>query len=335
MDEQRKSERDCVGSSGTRYIGNDRPIEKRGEHTIAGRLSHDRLFTNSSTKTIERIEETYMGPTRSIWSGNSHAESETNEESASMGTLAKGCPHPPGAFSIRTMPLKFNAPHRTLSLAKGSNIPEIWKKAEQRLGTRRANLSLVYSKSRYLPDEGILDPPEQLFEIRWRGNGGNPGTIRLQYKLGMEKVVRETTIKAGLELEEIRKIIQKLHPEIEISKLYRDHAELDGGDNSTDWATETGSRCQVCWTIEAEITSEEGRDDLVIKEGIMSVSAGAGLVWVTNHQGWKAEIERCLDLEGKSWRLDKPNPDEWEIGHFQIAERANGEEIQGIDDIDI
>jgi hypothetical protein len=61
-----------------------------------------------------------------------------------------------------------------------------------------------------------------------------PGTIKIQYKLGAGSEIHETAVSEGLELEEIRKIIQALHPEARIEKLYKGQAELDGADSSTD-----------------------------------------------------------------------------------------------------
>jgi hypothetical protein len=65
-------------------------------------------------------------------------------------------------------------PLRTLSIQKLSDVTKIWEEAERRLGASRANFSLVRSGSRYLPPDGFLDSPEQLFEIRWQGRGGAP-----------------------------------------------------------------------------------------------------------------------------------------------------------------
>jgi hypothetical protein len=74
-------------------------------------------------------------------------------------------PKATGASLGRTMPL------RTLSIQKTSDVTKIWEEAERRLGASRANFSLVRSGSRYLPPEGFLESPEQLFEIRWQGRG--------------------------------------------------------------------------------------------------------------------------------------------------------------------
>jgi hypothetical protein len=131
-------------------------------------------------------------------------------------------------------------------------------------------------------------------------------------------------------LEEIRKIIRTLHPELKIDKLYKDHAELNDADSSVDWATETRNRCQVCCTIEAEITPEEGKGDEVIREGIMSVSWGAGLIWVANGRDWKEKVEVDLGLSGKNWQLDKADPDRWEQGDFQVKEMPCSVEVPGV-----
>jgi hypothetical protein len=62
-----------------------------------------------------------------------------------------------GAGLGKTMPL------RTLSISKTSEVTKILEEAERRLGTSRSNFSLVRSGSRYLPADGFLDSPEQLF----------------------------------------------------------------------------------------------------------------------------------------------------------------------------
>jgi hypothetical protein len=102
-----------------------------------------------------------------------------------------------------------------------------------------------------------------------------------------------------------------------ITKLYRDHAELDEKDSSTDCATETGHRCQVGCTIEAEISPEEGKDGQVIKEVIMPVSWNAGLVWVRNVENWKDLVESSLGSEGENWQLEKSDPEIWEQETFK------------------
>jgi hypothetical protein len=70
--------------------------------------------------------------------------------------------------------LGWSMPLRTLSIQKTSDVTKIWEEAERRLGASRANFSLVRSGSRYLPRDGTLESPEQLFEIRWQGRGGGP-----------------------------------------------------------------------------------------------------------------------------------------------------------------
>jgi hypothetical protein len=57
-------------------------------------------------------------------------------------------------------------------MSKCSNVTEIWEEAERRLGTSRFNFSLIYSGHKPLPADGMLDQPQQLFEIRWKGRGG-------------------------------------------------------------------------------------------------------------------------------------------------------------------
>jgi hypothetical protein len=56
----------------------------------------------------------------------------------------------------------------------------------------------------------------------------------------------------------------------------------------------------------------------VIKEGIMSVSRGAGLVWVPNVQDWRSVVEGAIGLAGKGWRLKKPDPLIWEQGDYEL-----------------
>jgi hypothetical protein len=56
-------------------------------------------------------------------------------------------------------------------MPKTSEVAKIWEEPERPLGTRGSNFSLVRSGSRYLPSDGLLDCPEQLFEVRWRGRG--------------------------------------------------------------------------------------------------------------------------------------------------------------------
>jgi hypothetical protein len=68
-----------------------------------------------------------------------------------------------------------NPNQRTLSLAKSDNVEQIWRWAEERLRADRANFTLVFVGCKYLPQEGKLDAPAQLFEIRWRGFGGDNG----------------------------------------------------------------------------------------------------------------------------------------------------------------
>jgi hypothetical protein len=75
-------------------------------------------------------------------------------------------PKATGACLGKTMPL------RTLSISKSSNVTEIWEEAERRLGTHRGNFSLVYSGHKLLSTDGILDQPQQLFEIRFKGQAG-------------------------------------------------------------------------------------------------------------------------------------------------------------------
>jgi hypothetical protein len=96
-----------------------------------------------------------------------------------------------GAGLGRTMPL------RTLSISKTSDVTKIWEEAERRLGASRANFSLVSSGSCYLPPDGFLDSPEQLFEIRWRGRAGDPGRpveVTRGDRMWLEPCDRETSL---------------------------------------------------------------------------------------------------------------------------------------------
>jgi hypothetical protein len=94
---------------------------------------------------------------------------------------------------------------RILSTQKLSDVAKIWEEAERRLGASRANFSLVRSGSRYVPPDGILDPPEQLFEIRWRGRGGSP---RFQLTVVVEGVTRLEMADESLTLKQLFRRIE-------------------------------------------------------------------------------------------------------------------------------
>jgi hypothetical protein len=79
---------------------------------------------------------------------------------------------------------------RTLSLPKSDDVKQIWEWAEERLSADRSNFALVYSGHKYLPQEGKLETPVQLFEIRWRGVGG----ARTKIQQGQEEDVVEDLV---------------------------------------------------------------------------------------------------------------------------------------------
>jgi hypothetical protein len=87
----------------------------------------------------------------------------------------------PKAYSRETRPI------RTLSLRPLTDVEEIWKAAEWRLGASRERLSLVLSGSKYLAESCALSTLAQLFEIRWRGSGGDPGAIQSWRSVGSDR----------------------------------------------------------------------------------------------------------------------------------------------------
>jgi hypothetical protein len=104
-------------------------------------------------------------------------------------------PKATGASLGKTMPL------RTLSIFSTTDVTKIWEEAERRLGTSRRNFSLVRSGSRYLPPDGVLESPEQLFEIRWQGRGGTPDfeiQVRVRGKSWVEPCSNITTLRQFL-----------------------------------------------------------------------------------------------------------------------------------------
>jgi hypothetical protein len=62
---------------------------------------------------------------------------------------------------------------RYLSLPLILEIEEIWKKAEEMIGTSLSDFALVH-ESHYLPESGMMEKPVQIFEIRMRGVAGTP-----------------------------------------------------------------------------------------------------------------------------------------------------------------
>jgi hypothetical protein len=78
-------------------------------------------------------------------------------------------------------------------------VDQIWEWAEERLRADMANFALVYAGSRYLPHEGKLEVPVQLFETRWRGLGGSK-TKAQEVDRGKPKVKEKAgTLEGSLE----------------------------------------------------------------------------------------------------------------------------------------
>jgi hypothetical protein len=95
--------------------------------------------------------------------GNGEGESGTGRSSGGRSASAAGTGEEAHESEI---------PQRTLSPDKSDDVGQIWRWAEERLRADRRNFSLVHAGHKYLPHEGRLDTPAQLFEIRWRGLGG-------------------------------------------------------------------------------------------------------------------------------------------------------------------
>jgi hypothetical protein len=116
-------------------------------------------------------------------------------------------PKASGASLGKTTPLK------TLSIQKTSNVAKIWEEAERRLGASRANFSLVRSGSHYLPPDGFLERPEQLFEIRWQGRGCGNFEI---YPFVDDESLGDTTIDESLTVNQYLRQIEWKEVETQI-----------------------------------------------------------------------------------------------------------------------
>jgi hypothetical protein len=157
-------------------------------------------------------------------------------------------------------------------MAKQTEVEAIWKEAERRLGTDRSNLSLVRN-SHYLQAEGILEQPEQIFEVRWRGRAGSPvgegkagaGSLqemaKVQYRLEKGGEIKTMWMPTESDVGYVRRELQKRHPDRTIERLYQAGGQLAEEDPIYDWKTSTGSRFQVTIGLQDEMREDEGKEE--------------------------------------------------------------------------
>jgi hypothetical protein len=209
-------------------------------------------------------------------------------------------------------------PSRTLSLKPLTDVSEIWNEAERRLKTDRSNFSLVYEGSHYLPREGILPKPTQLFEIRWQGRGGKPKEfpenadiskdpragflpemVKVQYKLEKDGKIWDLWMPLNSEIGQVKRELIRRHPDIQIQPLYQGGAMLDDTDAVSDWRSRTGSRFQATISVEIEIREEHEHLDF---EPECSTSDEANQITSTSLEetGEKDEEEGAIEEEESS-----------------------------------
>jgi hypothetical protein len=180
-----------IKEEGAELLGNEtRKISRVGFEEPRGNSEQSELFQESKSR--ERLE----GITAEILRTEVTVQNEGPRPGCSQVDQRPCQPELPlkaiGASVGKTVPL------RTVSISRTMDIEKIWEDAERRLGACRSHFSLVRSGSRYVPTEGQLDDPEQLFEIRWRGRVGNPVSKEIQVTLGQdtwrERRPLETTV---------------------------------------------------------------------------------------------------------------------------------------------